>query len=225
MKKEDSMGSFHSSLELSRYFEAKKNGLAQDIGAAKVVIERKTQLDKEVSFLTSQVAALEKAAGVLAKIGEERQQDAQSQIESLVTQGLQKIFGSHLAFKVVQSVKGRTPVVEFIIQTTLADGKIRETDILSAMGGGVSAVTGFLLRLVVLLLDNSKKSSILVLDETFAHVSDAYLPALADFLRGIVDKAQVQIIMVTHQHVFSEVADKAYRFSLDSNGFTVARPI
>lgn len=219
------MGSFHSSQELLRYSNEKKNSLAQDIGAAKVVIERKTELEKEVDFLTQQVATLEKAAGVLAKIGEERQQEAQNQIESLVTQGLHKIFGTHLAFKVVQSVKGRTPVVEFVIQTTLTDGRIRETDILSAMGGGVSAVTGFLLRLVVLLLDKSKKSSILVLDETFAHVSDAYLPALADFLREIVDKAQVQVIMVTHQHIFSEVADKAYRFSLDTNGFTVARSI
>jgi len=219
------MGSFHSSQELSRYFDDKKNKLAQDIGAAKVVIERKAELDKEVVHLTELVATLEKAAGVLAKIGEERQQEAQNQIESLVTQGLQKIFGDHLAFKVVQSVKGRTPVVEFVIQTTLTDGKIRETDILSAMGGGVSAVTGFLLRLVVLLLDKSRKSSILVLDETFAHVSDAYLPALSEFLREVVDKAQVQIIMVTHQHIFSEVADKAYRFSLDSNGFTVARPL
>lgn len=219
------MGLFHSSQELSRYSDEKKNKLAQGIGAAKVIIARKAELDSEVNFLAEQVATLEKAAGVLAKIGEERQQEAQNQIESLVTQGLQKIFGPHLTFKVVQSVKGRTPVVDFVIQTTLADGKVRETDILSAMGGGVSAVTGFLLRLVVLLLDKSKKSSILVLDETFAHVSDAYLPALADFLREIVDKAQVQIIMVTHQQIFSEVADKAYRFSLDSNGYTVARPI
>lgn len=219
------MGSFHSSQELSRYSDQKKNKLAEDIGAAKVIIERKAALEKEVSSLTELVATLEKAAGVLAKIGEERQQEAQNQIESLVTQGLQKIFGSHLSFKVVQSIKGRAPIVEFVIQTTLPDGKVRETDILSAMGGGVSAVTGFLLRLVVLLLDKSRKSSILVLDETFAHVSDAYLPALAEFLREIVDKAQVQIVMVTHQQIFSEVADKAYRFSLDSNGFTVAKPL
>lgn len=219
------MGSFRSSQELSRSFNLKKEKLAQDIGAARVIIDRKTELEKEVSFLAEHVATLEKAAGVLAKIGEERQQEAQNQIESLVTQGLHKIFGDHLTFKVVQSVKGRTPVVEFVIQTSLPDGKVRETDILSAMGGGVSAVTGFLLRLVVLLLDKSKESSILVLDETFAHVSDAYLPALAEFLREIVDKAKVQIIMVTHQHIFSEVADKAYKFSLDVNGYTVAKPL
>jgi DNA repair exonuclease SbcCD ATPase subunit len=225
MRKEDSMESYPSSQELLRSFNQKKNKLAQDIGAARVIVERKTELEREVAFLTQQVLTLEKAAGVLAKVGEERQQEAQNQIESLVTQGLQKIFGTHLTFKVVQSVKGRTPVVDFVIQTALTDGTVRETDILSAMGGGVSAVTGFLLRLVVLLLDKSKESSILVLDETFAHVSDAYLPALAEFLREVVDKAKVQIIMVTHQHIFSEVADKAYKFSLNSDGYTVAKAL
>src|SRR5579859_7131635 len=111
MRREASMGSFHSSQELLKSFSEKKNKLAQDIGAARVIIERKAELEKEVAFLTQHVETLEKAAGVLAKIGEERQQEAQNQIESLVTQGLQKIFGNHLTFKVVQSVKGRTPVV------------------------------------------------------------------------------------------------------------------
>lgn len=219
------MAQYLNTQALLKSFNQKKNKLAQDIGAARVITERKEELNKEVSFLTEHVATLEKAAGVLAKVGEDRQQEAQVKIESLVTQGLQKIFGPHLAFKVVQSVKGRTPVVEFVIKTTLADGKVHETDILSAMGGGVSAVTGFLLRLVVLLLDSSRKSTILVLDETFAHVSDSYLPALAEFLREVVDKAQVQIIMVTHQKIFADLADKAYKFSLDVNGYTVAKQL
>lgn len=217
--------SFPSSLELSASFSEKKQKLAQDIGAARAVAERKEALTLEVEALTKQVKLLEEAAAFLANIGETRQKEAQEQIELLVTQGLQKIFGPHLTFKVQQSVKGRTPVVDFLIQTTLADGRVRETDILSAMGGGVAAVTGFLLRLVVLLLDKSRKSSIIVLDETFAHVSDSYLPALAEFLREIVDKAQVQIIMVTHQKEFLDAGDKCYSFSLDSDGHTVVKSL
>lgn len=212
-------------MDIITAFNQKKQRLAEDIGAARAVVEQSEFLKQQVAKLTANTELLEKASGVLAKVGESRQQEAQEQIELLVTQGLQKIFGEHLSFKVVQSIKGRAPVVDFVIQTTLADGKIRETDILSSMGGGVAAVTGFLLRLVVLLLDKSRKSSILVLDETFAHVSDVYLPALSEFLREIVDKAQVQIIMVTHQASFGDVADKAYRFSLDANGYTSVREL
>lgn len=214
----------HSSALLSAYSD-KRQALSEDIGAAKVLAEASRSLQEQVTELTKVSETMEKAAGVLASIGESRQKAAQEQIEELVTQGLQKIFGSHLSFKVVQSVKNKTPVVDFLIRTELLDGKIRETDILSAMGGGVAAVTGFLLRLVVLLLDRSRKSAILVLDESFAHVSDAYLPTLAEFLREIVDKAKVQILLVTHQQEFETLADKAYRFSLDSNGHTQVREL
>jgi hypothetical protein len=48
---------------------------------------------------------------------------------------------------------------------------------------------------------------------------------LAEFLREIVDKAKVQIILVTHQQQFLEHADKAYRFYLDSSGYTVAKEL
>lgn len=219
------MGSSLSSQELLESFEIKKQHLSEDIGAAKLLAARRKELSEEIESLKSRVLLLEEVAVVLATVGEERQKDAQEQIELLVTQGLQKIFGPHLSFRVVQSIKGRTPVVDFLIQTTLSDGTVRETDILSAMGGGVAAVTGFLLRLVVLLLDKSRVSRLIVLDETFAHVSDVYLPALAEFLREIVDKANVQIIMVTHQEHFTSIADKAYRFSLDPNGYTSVREL
>lgn len=219
------MASSRSSQPILESYSKKKQALAEDIGAARVVVERAASLTKEVDSLTETVKLLEKVAGVLATVGETRQKEAQEQIELLVTQGLHKIFGPHLAFRVVQSVKGRVPVVDFVIQTTLPDGRVRETDILSSMGGGVAAVTGFLLRLVVLLLDKSRTSSVLVLDETFAHVSDTYLPALAEFLREIVDKTHMQIIMVTHQTEFLSNADRCYEFSLSTEGYTVVREL
>jgi DNA repair exonuclease SbcCD ATPase subunit len=201
-------------------YNLKKQKLSEDVGAAKVLAESHSKLKAETDELEKLIPVLEAAAGVLTTFGETRQQEAQEQIELLVTQGLQKIFGPQLSFRVSQSVKGRTPVVDFLIRTQLPDGRVRETDILSSMGGGIAAVAGFLLRLVVLLLDKSQKDAIIILDETFAHVSEAYLPALAEFLREIVDKAKVQIIMVTHQPSFADVADRAYRFSLNGDGYT-----
>jgi DNA repair exonuclease SbcCD ATPase subunit len=65
----------------------------------------------------------------------------------------------------------------------------------------------------MLLGTGTSEENILILDETFAHVSDEYLPALGEFLREIVDKTGVQIIMVTHQSQFEEWADLVYRFS------------
>lgn len=211
--------------QLNELVARKRRELDNDIGAVKHMAETGKALQAEIAQLKSTVDVLERAAGVLAKIGEDRQKDAQEKIESLVTQGLRKIFGEELSFHVIQSLKGRTPVVEFVIRSTLEDGTVIETGVIGARGGGVTAVVGFLLRLVVLLLSSQGEDVILVLDETFAHVSDAYLPRLAEFLKEIVEKSKVQIIMVTHQPVFAEVADKAYRFSLGRDGMTKVREL
>jgi DNA repair ATPase RecN len=209
--------------DLKKRLDTKRQQYAQDYGVLKAHIETMKDIARRLVELDVKAENLRVASALLAGIGEERQKTTQDQIEMLVTQGLQKIFGSSLSFHVVQAIKGKSPIVEFVIRTELADGKVRETDIFSSMGGGVSAVAGFLLRLVVLLLAKDGKDAILVLDETFAHVSDSYLPALAEFLRDVVDKAPVQILLVTHQPVFAEQSDKVYRFSLDNAGHTVAR--
>ncbi len=115
-------------------------------------------------------------------------------------------------------MRNKTPVVDFIIRSTLENEPL-DTDILEARGGGLAATVGFLLRVVVLLLSADKTDTVLVLDETFAHVSAEYEPRLAEFIRELVDKTGVQVLMVTHSEAFSDAADVRYRFSLD-NGLT-----
>ena len=183
-------------------------------GQARSAAIRDEDLKEEIRKLSSQVVFHDRAAVLLNSIGEEKQYKAQEAIEQLVTRGLQTIFDESLSFVIRQDVKAKRAEVTFIVRSDRADGTIIETDILSARGGGLAAVVGFLLRLVVLLLGaGAKEEHILVLDETFSHVSEEYLPSLKDFLRKIVDKTGVQILMVTHQNQFIEIADKVYRLS------------
>jgi chromosome segregation ATPase len=185
---------------------------------AKMVGQEGSSLRQEILELERASEELEKAAILLASISEERQKEAQVKIESLVTQGLQKIFGPEWSFHVVPSVKGKTPIVEFKVRTSLSNGSVLETSVVDSRGAGLASVVGFLLRLVLLLL--SKKASVLILDETFANLSDSYIPRLIEFIREVVDKTNLQIIMVTHEQRFAEVADRCYHFSLDKNGMT-----
>lgn len=184
---------------------------------AKLVAEEGLRKKKDIEQAEALVADLEKVSVLLASISEEKQADAQRKIENLVTQGLQKIFGPDWSFHVVPSVRGKTPVVEFKVRTKMHN-KMLETSVLDARGAGLASVVGFLLRLVLILL--SSKSSVLILDETFANLSDSYIPNLIEFIREIVDKTNLQIIMVTHEPRFAEVADKCYQFKLDEKGLT-----
>lgn len=196
----------------------------QRVGEARAVALRGKTVKGEIEELTTTTALLERAAGVLASIGEERQAAAQSQVEELVTRGLKAVFGEELSFHVVQSTKGKTPIVEFVIRSTLADGTTVDTDVMSARGGGVATVVGFLLRVVVMLLSGDKQETTLFLDETFSMVSADYLPNVVEFLRELVDKTDIRIVLVTHQPEFLAAADKRYEFKR-VNGETTVKEI
>ncbi len=191
-------------------------------GEARATLLRGKELQEEIASLSESIEDLDRVTVLLNSLGEDRQLKAQQTIEELVTRGLQTIFDETLSFHIVQGVRGKAASVEFLVRTTLA-GSVIETPVMEARGGGLAATIGFLLRLVVMLLSKGTKSeNILVLDETFAHVSQEYLGPLGEFLREVVDKTGVQIVMVTHQNEFVEYADKVYRFSM-ADGETQVR--
>jgi DNA repair exonuclease SbcCD ATPase subunit len=193
-------------------------------GEARQVALRGQSVQADIGTLTAEIALYEKVTGVLSSIGEQRQVAAQHTIEGLVSRGLQTVFEApELSFHITQSLRGKQVVVDFIVRTTFADGHTVDTDVLAARGGGMAAVVGFLLRLVLLLLAPSRQSSLLILDEPFAHLSREYVPAMASFLRELCDKTSVQIVLVTHQPEFAEVADVRHQFSLDEHGHTQTR--
>lgn len=191
-------------------------------GELSALSTRFDSLTEEVATLTAEAEVHERAAHVLTAIGEQRQDDAQRRIEGLVTLGLQTIFSEELSFHLVTGVRAKTPVVDFVVRSRMDDGSIVETDVMDARGGGLAATVGFLLRLVILLLSHQRQETVLFLDETFAHVSAEYLPRLIEFLKELVSRTGVQIILVTHEEAFLEVATVVYRLS-QKDGVTHAQ--
>lgn len=188
--------------------------LDQQRGEAYALATAGQQITAEIAHLTDLVDLHEKAAHILTAIGEHRQDAAQRSIETLVTQGLRTIFGDELSFHLVPKVRAKIPVVDFVVRSVLHNGTVVETDVMDARGGGLAATVGFLLRLVILLLNKHRGDTVMFLDETFAHVSAEYLPRLVEFLKEVVAKTGVQIVMVTHEDGFLEAADVTYRFEL-----------
>ncbi len=188
-------------------------------GEARDVATTGKRLQAEIAQLNTQISLHTEAAALLASIGEQRQADTWTQIETLVTEGLHTIFGPDLSFHLVPGTRNRAPVIDLVVRSTV-DGHELDTDVLDARGGGLAAVIGFLLRLVNLPLAARPGETIpLLCDETFAHVSAEYEPALAQFVRELVDRTGVQIILVTHSDAYNDAADTRYRFRL-ANGIT-----
>lgn len=198
----------------------RRRALDQLQGEARSVLLRGKELQAEVARLSELAEDLDRVTVLLNSLGEERQLKAQSSIEELVTRGLRMIFDDTLSFHIVQSTRGKTAAVDFVVRTSLGSQTI-DTPIMDARGGGLAAVVGFLMRLVVMLLGQGKagrdgvSENLLVLDETFAHVSAEYLDGVGQFLREVVDRTGVQIVMVTHQEELTQYADKVAHFHTD----------
>lgn len=158
------------------------------------------------------VAALEKEAAILtsveAALGELSQRvvgQSVGPIDALVTKGLQLVFDDQrLVFRTrVEKARGKTSV-RFVL---LQDGQ--EAPILDSYGGGVVVVAGVLIRIVTIMALQARR--VLLLDETLAHVSRRYVPALSKMLRELCDSLDFTILMVTHTEEFAEHATTHYR--------------
>lgn len=187
-----------------------ERSLDRRIGEARALAAQGRKAQEQAQEAKEVVVACEEAVAFLNSFADERQSKVQKQIESLVTHGVQTIFGDEMTFHVHSEQKSNRAEVTFSLRSTMGE-EIVETPILDARGGGVAAVVGFLLRLIVTLLRDERP--LLVLDETFAQVSEGYLPAVAQFVQGLVEQTGAQILMVTHSEVFAEYADKVYKVS------------
>ena len=198
-----------------------ERALERRIGEARALASQGAKAQSQAEDAKEIVVACEEAVAFLNSFADERQSKVQQQVETLVTHGVQTIFGDDLTFHVISEQKANRTEVHFTLRSTMGEER-GETPILDARGGGVAAVVGFLLRLIITLLREERP--LLVLDETFAQVSDGYLPAVAQFVQELVEQTGAQILMVTHSEVFAEYADKVYKVS-QKNGVTVIDPV
>jgi DNA repair exonuclease SbcCD ATPase subunit len=90
-------------------------------------------------------------------------------------------------------------------------------DPFTALGGGLVDITTFALRIICWSL--SQKAPLFVLDEPFRFISRDLQPLAKDLLRTIATDWNVQLVMVTHEEGFINVATN-YHLSM-KDGVTV----
>jgi hypothetical protein len=167
------------------------------------------------------LAERERLAGaLLTTIGELTQETARAKVEQLATHALQVVFGTHHSFHLRPGERGGQATLEMIIRSQYPDGEVVETGVVDARGGGLAAVVGFVLRLVMLLL-TPELANILWLDEPFAMVSAFHEPLVAAFVAEVTRRARVQVVLSTHSQVYGDFADETIRLTQGLDGVTV----
>lgn len=204
--------------DLTHLVRQARQQVDRDTGRALQVAQAGRDAETEMARLEQQVTAHARVAALFTTVGEQAQETARGQFEALATHGLQVIFGEGLSFHLRAGETGGQATLEPVIRSEHG-GQVIETPAMGARGGGMVAVTGFIMQLVMVLLTPGVRK-VLLLDEPFAHVPVANREAVARFLRDIADRAKVQIVMVTHDQVYAEYADREVRFASGPDGHT-----
>lgn len=195
----------------ARYGYERRAGAARQLGVDGMRVQA------EVARLTAEMERHEKCSRLATQLGETTQKNAQTQLEQLVTRGLQVIFGTELSFHVENSVKANQAVTEFVIRSTYDGGHIVDTPVMDARGGGMASVVGFMIRLVVLLLTPMVRR-VLFLDESFGMLSKDFEGRLAEFIAEVAARAAVQVFLVTHSDAYDDFADSRLRITPGPGG-------
>lgn len=152
--------------------------------------------DVEILELTQQLAlALEDAW----------RKGFEDNVATIVSEGLELVFGDAMKFKINSETKNGASAVTFTLETVNG-----ETSIMNAEGGSVVQVASFLLELLAILAYRPAMRKTLLLDEAFGGVSQENIPAVAQLMRKLIDESGQQIILVTHERAFMDVADVVY---------------
>jgi len=173
---------------------------------------------KSLDIMNDKVLCYRKASAVFQALSDEETKHFHADMKTLVTAGLQAVFEEEMTFEIDFKVERNVISTKFLVGSNVG-GTYCKFDILSAKGGGVADVVSFLLQfLMVYYLSDRRK--LIIADEPFKNLSRSYKRRFAEFVKMICDKAGMQIIMVTHDEEYVDVADRVYRFFLDGNGFT-----
>lgn len=189
-----------------------ERGLQEQEAVRKERVRRQEAVQREKEELEGYALLVGQADQALLEVSTKVLGQSTSSVDKLVTAGLKLVFEDlDLEFKTtIERLRGKT-AVKFAL---LEDG--RTSPIMSSYGGGVLAIAGVLLRVVVIVSLGLRR--LMVLDETLAHLSPQYVDAASSLLRKLGKDLNFTILMVSHEAEFALHADRKYLASRTPSG-------
>lgn len=131
-------------------------------------------------------------------------------VERLQTEGLRAVFsGQDLRAKATVEVSRGKVSVDLVTVQRHPDGSEIEGVSADSFGGAVSTVQSVLLRVILMLRRNLRP--VMFLDETLPALDDTHNVNMGQFLSVLCRRVGVDLLLVTHNPVLADSADRSYR--------------
>lgn len=179
--------------------------LARDTGAAESIHGQLDAARVLVREAAKEVGLLETVQLLALRLEADWRKSYEAHVADTCSEGVSLVFGESLEVNVISSTKAGASAVRFALDAGNGD-----TDIMSAEGRSLREVIAFLLRVITISEARPAMLHFLTLDEEFGGVSEENVPAVATLLRKLVDEGDQQLLFVTHNRSFADMADRVY---------------
>ena len=178
---------------------------------------RRDEIKSRLAQTQRQIAALENESELLLLVTElfrtfidQEVTSSAKKVERLQTEGLQRVFNDQ-DLKVTAEIKvlrGNVSV-DMVTTQTYPNGTQVSGVSGAAFGGAISTVQSVLLRLIVMIRRDLRM--FMGLDEVLPAMEGTYVVNMGKFLSRLCDRLGLDILLVTHDPILVETADRAYR--------------
>jgi DNA repair exonuclease SbcCD ATPase subunit len=193
--------------DIKNQIQSLNNDLHIKLGKREALVSRLKICENRLAEIDAETTKLTKASLFLQTLSDTTRQQIIDKISAIVTDALQKVKDTNLEFKMILSTERNQIDVKFVVVDKLTR---QEYDILDSCGGTIADIVTFPLRIALLVKWDPVLSKVLIMDENFKFVSVADQEPLADFIRQISEKLNLQILLVTHSQVLSNKAHKIF---------------
>lgn len=191
-----------------------RNLFFQSKGMKTLIEKALSEAESEKIKLEKRLKLLELAQLFLQNVAQKTQEKLKMNIEDIVNLALETCFPNEYEFQLQFNIaRGKTDAeLVFLSQKTG-----RPIDPMNASGCGTLDVTCFALRLACYVL-SSNCDNVMILDEPMKFVSKDLMSRVCEVVSQLSTKLRLQIIMVTHENQFIDIADRVFEVKKNIKG-------
>lgn len=169
---------------------------------------------KGANALQERVDLLDLVSALIRSLIDSEITEGVKAIETLQTEGVRAVFDDQeiTVRAEVEVLRGKVSV-SLVTAQRKENGDVIEGVSLEGFGGAVSTVQSVLLRLALIFRRGLRP--VLFLDESLPAFDEKYVLNMAAFLKTLCRRMGVDILLVTHNPILVEAADRAYRIRRD----------
>lgn len=149
------------------------------------------------------MANLESAIAVTQNYSNNIRTDVVTKFEELITSGVKEVFEKDYRISIEFSNPGNSYHAEFYVY--LPDGK--KVNLVAGEGGGLRDFISVLQRILYIILEPTKPSRVIFLDECLKALDSTRAVTAFRFLSELAKELDVQVIMITHSAAAVSLAE------------------